>query len=116
MGDVGTLFMEGRSHRLEFLELQPPMLGTPGAEVVAEATPPRRSLPPPRPLKSIHFMRNMSDPTHGPSLFSIRKHSSVHYAQRKLDFGAKSANETWAPKLRFLATAFTFTFAFKTIN
>ena len=55
MGDVGTLFMEGRSHRLEFLELQPPMLGTPGAEVVAEATPPRRSLPPPRPLKSIHL-------------------------------------------------------------
>ena len=55
MGDVGTLFMEGRSHRLEFLELQPPMLGTPGAEVVAEVTPPRRSLPPPRPLESIHF-------------------------------------------------------------
>ena len=63
MGDVGTLFMEGRSHRLEFLELQPPMLGTPGAEVVAEVTPPRRSLPPPRPLKSIHFMTNMSDST-----------------------------------------------------
>ena len=77
MGDVGTLFMEGRSQRLEFLELQPPMLGTPGAEVVAEVTPPRRALPPPRPLKSIHFMRNIPDSTTAHLYFQLGKHSSV---------------------------------------
>ena len=58
----------------------------------------------------------MSDSTTAHLYFQLGKHSSVHYAQRKLDFGAKSANETLAPKLRFLAIAFAFTFAFKIIK